>query len=157
MAPTGHTDGVDVVAETDVPCTTGELFGWVDDLARYPEWLDIVARAQPVDLRGDDEPAWAVDLRGRLGPLARSKRLRMVRSELVAGERVTFERRELDGRQHSAWRLAAEVSPGQAGGQSHLRMHLHYGGSLFGPVLERVLRDEIEQSKHRLRALVADA
>jgi hypothetical protein len=29
-------------------------------------------------------------------------------------------------------------------------MHLHYGGALFGPVLERVLGDEIERSRGRL-------
>jgi hypothetical protein len=152
--------GVDVVAETDLPCSPSELFTWVDDLARYPDWLEIVAKAEPlggaaVATTGDTGPAWAVDLRARLGPLARSKRLRMIRSELVPGERVTFERRELDGRDHSAWLLTAEVGPAAEG--SHLRMHLHYSGSLFGPVIERVLRDEIEQSKHRLRALVATA
>jgi hypothetical protein len=139
---------VDVVAEVDVACSVAELFAWVDDLGRYPEWLEIVDRALP----GDDG-SWAVDLRGRLGPLARSKRLRMVRSELVAGRRVVFERAEHDSRQHSAWRLSAEVTGTDTG--SHLRMHLHYGGSLFGPVMERVLRDEIDRSKHRLVALAA--
>jgi hypothetical protein len=29
-------------------------------------------------------------------------------------------------------------------------MHLHYGGSLWGPVLERLLSDEIERSRPRL-------
>jgi hypothetical protein len=39
---------------------------------------------------------------------------------------------------------------------SRLTMHLHYGGGLFGPVLEKVLRDEIERSRPRLlRALDA--
>lgn len=141
---------MDVVADVDLPCAVDEAFGWVDDLSRYPQWLDIVARAEP--LRGTDE-AWAVDLRGRLGPLARSKRLRMVRAELDRPRRAVFERAELDRRDHSAWRLSADVTAADAG--SHLRMHLHYGGSLFGPVLERVLRDEIEGSKQRLQALVS--
>ncbi len=141
---------MDVVAEVDVACSAAELFGWVDDLTRYPEWLEIVDRAVP----GDDG-SWAIDLRGRLGPLARSKRLRMVRSVLEPDQRVVFQRAELDGRQHSDWRLSAEVTETDSG--SHLRMHLHYGGSLFGPVLERVLRDEIERSKYRLVALAATA
>lgn len=141
---------MDVVAEVDVVCSAAELFGWVDDLTRYPEWLEIVDRAVP----GDDG-SWAIDLRGRLGPLARSKRLRMVRSVLEPDQRVVFQRAELDGRQHSDWRLSAEVTETDSG--SHLRMHLHYGGSLFGPVLERVLRDEIERSKYRLVALAATA
>jgi hypothetical protein len=33
-------------------------------------------------------------------------------------------------------------------------MRLHYGGGLFGPVLERVLVEEIERSKPRLLALL---
>ena len=156
---------MDVVAEVEVACSAAELFAVVEDLGRYPQWLDIVARAEPLSVEGepaegataeggDPAPAWAVDLRGRLGPLARSKRLRMVRSELVAPRRVVFERAEVDGRQHSSWRLSAEVTE-RAGKGADLRMHLHYGGTLFGPVLERVLRDEIERSKDRLRALVA--
>ena len=146
---------MDVVAEVDLPCGAAELYTWVDDLSRYPRWLDIVARADRLhepDNRGV-EPAWAVDLRGRLGPLARSKRLRMVRTELDSPRKVAFDRVELDGRQHSTWRLSAAVTDAPDG--SHLQMHLHYGGSLFGPVLERVLRDEIERSKDRLRALVS--
>lgn len=165
----GHTDRVDVVADVDLSCRDQDLFVWVDDLSRYPRWLDIVARAEPepfdvggpdrAGAEGDDRDrfgeakAWAVDLRGRLGPLARSKRLRMVRTELVAPRRAVFERVELDGRQHSPWRLAVDVTATSGG--SHLRMHLHYGGSLLGPVVERLLRDEIERSKSRLGELVA--
>jgi len=33
-------------------------------------------------------------------------------------------------------------------------MRLHYGGSLVGPVVERLLADEIRQSKPRLLALL---
>jgi hypothetical protein len=34
-------------------------------------------------------------------------------------------------------------------------MNLHYGGGLFQPVIERVLREEIERSRPRLLALVS--
>jgi hypothetical protein len=85
--------------------------------------------------------------------LARSKRLRMVRTELDAPRKVTFERRELDGRQHAAWRLQAEIADTSAG--TTLTMRLHYGGGLWGPVLERVLGDEIQRSRPRLLALLA--
>ena len=40
-------------------------------------------------------------------------------------------------------------------GGSLLTMRLHYGGALFGPVLERLLRDEIERSRERLLDRVA--
>ena len=126
---------------------------WVDDLARYPQWLAIVTAASAADpVPGDTGPAWLVDLRGRLGPLARSKRLRMVRTER-SDRRAVFERREADGKTHAPWVLDATVSPVDDG--SRLVMHLHYGGSLWGPVLERMLGDEIESSRPRLLACLA--
>jgi hypothetical protein len=141
---------VDIEADLRAACSTDALFSWVRDLDRYPTWHEIVTRAEPVD---DD--TWQVDLRGRLGPLARTKRLRMRRTRLEEGTdsaRVTFERDEVDGRNHSPWRLTAEVAPAPDG--SRLHMVLHYGGSLWGPVLERVLGDEIVRSRARLLALV---
>jgi hypothetical protein len=147
---------MEIVAEMDARCAPEELFAWVDDLARYPEWLEIVTRAVPSSAAGapgaGDQPAWAVDLRGRVGPLARSKRLRMVRTHCDPPNRVSFERAELDGRSHSPWTLEVDVVGGSEG--SHLTMRLRYGGGLFGPVLERVLRDEINRSRQRLAALV---
>lgn len=145
---------MDVTATLDAPCPPDELFEWVDDLARYPRWLDIVSRAEAVDgIDGDPGPAWSVDLRGRLGRLARSKRLRMVRAELDAPHLVAFHRREDDGRSHSAWELRAEVDAHGTG--SRLTMDLHYGGGLWGPVLERLLGDEIGRSRERLLACMA--
>jgi Polyketide cyclase / dehydrase and lipid transport len=144
---------MDVTADLLAPCSPKRLFGWVDDLAHYPEWLDIVPRATPVDAReGDPGPAWSVDLRGRLGPFARSKRLRMVRTVHEPPMRVRFERLEHDGRRHSPWVLEAGIAPD--GAASRLTMRLHYGGSLVGPLVERLLADEIRQSKPRLLALV---
>jgi hypothetical protein len=139
---------VDIDADLVAPCAPDELYAWVCDLERYPEWLEIVTRAELVE-----PEVWAVDLRGRLGPLARTKRLRMARSEAVAPERVVFERAEVDGREHSSWVLTVDIAPDPAG--SRLAMNLHYGGGLFQPVIERVLRDEIERSRPRLLALVS--
>ena len=149
--------GVDVTEVLEAPCDAETLFGWVDDLARYPGWLDIVPRAVPSEPReGDPGPAWSVDLRGRLGPFARSKRLRMVRTVHDRPHHVRFERLEHDGRQHSGWTLDASVSPGEGGeGGSVLTMRLHYGGSLVGPVVERLLAEEIRRSRPRLLTLVA--
>jgi hypothetical protein len=145
---------VDVTADLVAPCTPDELYAWVDDLGRYPRWLDIVPRAEAVDAHPDDPgPAWSVDLRGRLGPFARSKRLRMART-VHEPRRVRFERVEHDGRQHSPWVLSAEVAPDDEG--SRLTMHMHYGGSLVGPVIERLLAEEIRRSKPRLIALVGE-
>jgi Polyketide cyclase / dehydrase and lipid transport len=142
---------VDVTASLEAPCPPATLFTWVDDLARYPEWLDIVPRADAVSAQdGDVGPAWSVDLRGRLGPFARAKRLRMVRTVHDPDEHARFERVEHDGRQHSPWVLDATVATAGAG--STLTMRLHYGGRLWMPALDRLLADEIERSRPRLLA-----
>jgi hypothetical protein len=131
------------------------LFPWVEELDRYPEWLDIVPRAVPVDAHADDAgPAWSVDLRGRLGPFARAKRLRMARTVLEPGSHVRFERAEHDGRQHSPWVLDAVVHEIPSG--CRLTMGLHYGGRLWMPALDRLLADEINRSRPRLLARVAE-
>jgi hypothetical protein len=145
---------LDVTATLDAPCAPTELHPWLDDLGRYPEWLDIVPRSTPAAAHADDVgPAWSVDLRGRLGPFARAKRLRMVRTVSEAPTHARFERVEHDGREHSSWVLDAEVEPTADG--SRLTMRLHYGGRLWMPVLDRLLSEEIERSRPRLLALLA--
>jgi uncharacterized protein YndB with AHSA1/START domain len=142
------TGAVDVVALLDAPHPAERVWPVVSDLSSYPRWLDIVPRA---DL--DADGSWTVDLRGRLGPFARTKRLRMIRTTADEPRLAVFERAELDGRDHSPWILRAEVdADGDTG--SRLTMRLHYGGSLFGPVLERLLGDTIERSRPRLLALL---
>ncbi len=142
---------MDVTASLEAPCPPEALFPLVADLGGYPGWLDIVPRAVAVDAHPDDAgPAWSVDLRGRLGPFARAKRLRMVRTAHRAPAHARFERREHDGRDHSDWILDAEVA-GTADG-SVLTMRLHYGGRLWMPALDRLLAEEIERSRPRLLA-----
>ena len=143
---------MDVVAEVEAPCGADRLFAEVEDLVRYPAWLTIVPRAVPAD---DGTEAWVVDLRGRLGPMARSKRLRMTRTAHDAPRHCRFERAELDGRDHSAWVLDATVEP-TGDDSSKLIMRLHYGGSFGGSLLERMLRDEIERSRPALLAVVSE-
>ncbi len=146
---------MDVRADLSTPASPSELFEVVADLSTYPRWLDIVGRAEPTD--GDPGPAWLVDLVGRVGPLRRSKRLRMARTlcerpdDATAG-RFRFERRDLDGRSHSEWVLEGTVAAVDEG--SRLEVHLHYGGSLWVPLLDRLLADEIRSSRRRLAALV---
>lgn len=148
---------VDMFATLHAPCSPSVLFAEVEDLSSYPAWLTIVPRAEVAAASDDDEgPAWLVELRGRIGPLARSKRLRMVRTVHEPGRRVRFERRELDGRDHSPWVLEATVVP--AGDESTtLEMSLHYGGSFGGSLLEKLLNDEIEASRPRLEERVTVA
>lgn len=142
---------MDVHATLDAPCGADELFAYVDDLAQYPRWMDLLHRVEP---SGTGEPAWHVELRARVGPFARSKRLRMHRTvHDAADHRVVFERAESDGRTHSPWVLRAEVLEND--GVSTLHMHLHYGGALWtAGVLERVLADQITDGRERLTELV---
>jgi hypothetical protein len=140
-------------AELAAPCTPDELFAHVDSLERYPAWMALIhdVRVLPDD---DGRPAHDVELRARIGPLARSKRLRMVRTVHEPASRVVFERVELDARQHSAWVLEVQLTA--SGDGARLVMDLTYGGSLWtGGLLERVLADEIERGRDRLLALVS--
>jgi hypothetical protein len=119
------------------------------DLSAYTQWLDIVYRAEADTQSIGEDAVWNVQLRGKVGPFARSKNLRMVRTVNIAGSRVVFERKELDGRNHSAWVLTADISPKGEG--STVAVHLHYGGTLFtGGVLERLLADQITRGQQRL-------
>jgi len=153
---------MDVEASLEAPCSVDVLFGHVDDLASYTAWIDLVHRAVPLadSTSGVDEagrPCWDVELRARLGPFARSKRLRMVRT-VHSPERglVVFERVEVDGREHSPWVLSATVTTGAGENGSRLDMNLHYGGGLWtGGVLERALRDQISAGSDRLLRLVS--
>lgn len=139
-------------------CTPDEMFSWVEDLARYPEWMRMVHGVRPDDNARSDEPlAWDVELRAQVGPFARSKRLRMVRTEHDVPHRVTFERSELDERSHSVWVLRATIDPAPEG-QTGLTMELNYGGGLWtGAVLARVLDDEVRRGSETLSQLVTDS
>jgi hypothetical protein len=140
---------MDVYASLDAPVDCARLHLAMSDLSAFTQWLDIVYRAERDSEKTDDDAAWNVQLRGKVGPFARSKNLRMVRTINEAGSRVVFERRELDGRSHAAWVLTANISPKDQG--STVAVHLHYGGTLFtGGVLERLLADQITRGQQRL-------
>ncbi len=97
-------------------------------------------------------PAWSVDLRGRLGPFARAKRLRMVR---------TAHERRPPTCASSGWSTTAgDHSP--LGARRRGRAEPRAGasspcasttaGRLWMPALDRLLADEIERSRPRLLA-----
>jgi len=125
------------------------VFAEVANLDTYPGWLGIVSGARRVDATETDVgPAWSMDLVGRIGPLRRTKTLRMVRVEARPPKLVRFERHEVGGGQNSAWVLTAEMEA--ADGGSQLTIALHYGGAGRIPGLDRLLRDEIAKATKRL-------
>ena len=140
---------MDITATVEAPVGVEKLFSVVADLTTYPQWLSIVHQVTPELTRSNEPSAWLVELRGKVGPFARSKRLRMIQSTCESPNLVVFERREIDGRKHSPWVLTAQVGASDVG--SNLTVNLHYGGTLFtGGVLERLLADQIVQGSERL-------
>jgi Polyketide cyclase / dehydrase and lipid transport len=140
----------------DAPCAPARLFSLVDELTDYAAWMPLAHRVSSVSPEADGRPAWEVELRARLGPFARSKRLRMVRTVHDApAAHVRYERVECDGRSHSPWVLDATVV--ERDGGCRLEMRLHYGGALWtGGVMERVLAEQIVAGRERLLELAAD-
>jgi hypothetical protein len=146
------------------------VIAYVAELDKYPQWMALVHSASLV--HGTHQPTWEVELRAKVGPFARSKRLRMARTQFVEGEetRIVFERRETDGRQHAAWRLSITVRDNtstsdaravtqQAGTHlagTHLAMHLHYDGRFFVSVVEAILQQNIDAGRKRLSELLGD-
>lgn len=125
--------------------TPEAAFAMIDDLGRYPEWMDLVHEVVEAPPSPEGDRVWDVELRAQVGPLARSKRLRMVRTVHEPSGRVVFERREVDGRQHSPWVLESTLESVSADAVE-LTMLLTYGGNLWtGAVLERVLDDHVER------------
>ena len=152
---------MDIEARLTTPAAPSRVLALVDDLGVYPQWMPLVHRAEPVVGVAD---AWNVELRAKVGPFARSKKLRMVRSAYERTEvaergdvaRIVFERRETDERQHAMWRLTATVTAANsAAGGAELVMHLHYDGRLFVSVVEAILRQNIDAGRVRLAELLA--
>ena len=144
---------MDVTATVEAPVGVEKLFSVVADLTTYPLWLGIVHQVTAESTGSSETSAWLVELRGKVGPFARSKRLRMVQFTCESPNIVKFERRETDGRKHSPWVLTAQVRATSVG--SMLTVDLHYGGTLFaGGVLERLLADQIVQGRERLLAVL---
>lgn len=138
-----------------LPAPAGRAHEAVRDLATYPSWLRIVQSAVPATAHPDDTgPAWLVDLGARLGPLRRTKRVRMVRITDEPGALVCFERAEHDGEEHGDWRLGAELeAAGPA--STNLTMHLHYRGSAWLPGLDLLLAQEVRAGAARLARRLA--
>jgi hypothetical protein len=143
------------ITESFPGASTELLFEQIATLDRYPAWMRLVHRVAPLP---PDEvgPAWWVELRARVGPLTRSKQLRMVRTKFVDNELVRFERVEDDERDHAGWILMGEVATAASG--ADLTMHLEYTGELWSMnVLGRILDDEVRRSTTTLAKLLSDA
>lgn len=144
-----QTGGVDQTITAAVDADTTAVRAILRDLTTYQHWMDLVDEVESTDTHPDDPgPAYLVTLVARVGPLARRKRLRMVRThDHEAG--AIFERLERDGRQHSSWRLGAAAHPGEP---TTVEMQLAYGGALWSDALARLLELQIDGAAAGLAA-----
>jgi hypothetical protein len=145
-----HTS-VDIVIEG---ASTADVWEHIALLDRYPPWMRLVHRVQPL-ATDEGRPAWWVELRARVGPFARSKQLRMVRVAVEPERSVRFERIQPDERDHANWILAARLDVTDGG--TRLTMDLSYTCDLWtGGLLSRVLDEEIRRGQDSLRRVVLD-
>ncbi|MFI5040607.1 MAG: hypothetical protein ACHQNA_01950 [Acidimicrobiales bacterium] len=147
---------MDLRAEVELPCTLAAAHGELDELDGYPEWLGIVRSTARAAADGDDAgPAWWVDLGAGVGPLQRTKRVRMARTA-VDRSSIRFERRETDGVEHAPWALSVELEEG-VGRETvtFITLSLWYGGTAWVPLLDAVLATEVRRAGRRLVARVA--
>jgi hypothetical protein len=141
------------ITESFADADPAALFEQIATLDQYPRWMRLVHGVAPLppDPAG---PAWWVELRARVGPFTRSKQLRMVRTQFVENERVRFERKQADDRDHAQWILRGEVAPIDGGAE--LTMHLEYTGELWSMnVLGRILDDEVRRSTAALAGVLS--
>lgn len=141
-------------SSVDLPVGQDAAAVWLVDLARYPQWMPMVHSVVP-EKSGD---AWSVELRAKVGPFARSKKLRMVRAAdtTESGSRhIRFERRETSASQHSPWTMDVRITPSSSG--CTVTIDLEYGGTLWtAGMLDKVLAANIEEGrKGLLRAVSA--
>lgn len=123
-----------------VAAAPSRVLPFIADLSHYPQWMPLV---HAVNDLGDD--SWSVELRAKLGVLARSKKLRMMRTQ-CSDSSVVFERVESDGKAHAPWVLRVSLTPVADG--SEVEMDLSYGGALWSAgILDKVLAHAVEQGK----------
>jgi uncharacterized protein YndB with AHSA1/START domain len=142
-----YAPAVDISAQALVPFPVERVRREVRDLGTYPGWLSIVRKAL-----AESEGAWLVELSGRVGPITRTKRVRMVRVADDSGL-VRFERREEDGRSHSPWVLTVGLATVDEG--TTVTVDLHYGGKRRVPLIDVVLAPEVRRAGARLAACIA--
>lgn len=139
-----------ISVSTDAPIEA--IMPVVGDLVTYPSWLGLVYAADRVE---GEHRTYLITLRARVGPFARSKKLRMVRTELT-GNSARFERAETDGREHSNWVMTIDASPAATGG-SDLEIALDYDGNLWTGPLQLILDAQADKSGQKLDAYVLTA
>ncbi len=151
------------IFRVETTASPDQLFEIVSDLSTFPQWIEVVHKVDPAQGEGSGgEPTWWVILRAQIGPLARSKRLRMSRTVNLAPAvdapgHVRFERSETDGRNHADWTMEVTVGPSETAGTSWAECRLFYGGSLWSGLLDGQLDAVADRATERLQHLATAA
>lgn len=149
-----------VESTVELATSLTQLRPFLEDLSLYPQWMPLVHAVEPDGANGNDDgangngdgaPAWIVELRAKVGPLARSKRLRMCRT-INRADMIVFERFERDERRHSPWVLTIHLT--EVPGSVTVKVSLEYGGSLWtGGILDKILASQIDAGREGLKQL----
>ena len=100
----------------------------------------------------NNDDSWTVILLAKIGPLARSKKLRMIQTESSTlddgSHSVKFERSEVgDKAEYATWKFSAEVFEVQGERSTcEVDIYLEYGGSLWNDNLGFILDKYISRS-----------
>ncbi len=134
--------------ELVVKASTEEAFAALRDLETYRDWLGFIHSVD--ELVAANETSWNVVLRSELGPFARMKKLRMVRTSELPYSSVTFSRVEIDGKEHSNWTLDVScLSLTET--TTQLSLTVVYSGGFWSRPLESVFNSHVEDAKVKLR------
>lgn len=143
---TGTMESMHRAISVSVTTPTEDVMKIVADLATYPDWLGLVHQAQPDP---DEDGVFLVTLRAKIGPFARSKKLRMVRT-VYTDSAVKFERQETDGREHSNWVMSVDAAAAPGVSTTDLKIALSYDGDLWSAPLEMILDSQAGKAGRRL-------
>ena len=144
---------MDVTATLDAACHARRAVPLGRFARQLHRWLEIVPRTEPAPAAdGDPARPGSSTCGAGSGRWPGPSACAWSAPSTDAPERAVFERRETDGRDHAAWVLRRRRSPTPARvPRTAVTMDLHYGGSLWVPLLDRLLAGEIEASRQRLR------
>lgn len=135
--------------ELNVASSLDNVFTALRDLETYTEWLSFIDSIEKVEIQGEDQ-SWIVVLRSQLGPFARMKKLRMVKSSEHLGRSVCFSRSEVDAKEHSSWDLEVSCSS-LDDANTKVALTVSYGGKFWSRPLETAFNSHVEEAKTRLR------
>ncbi len=131
----------------------------VSDLATFPQWIEIV---DTVVVDAGEPPAHFVILKARLGPISRSKKLRMVQtarggeSDPEANNSVTFERQETHDIEVAMWKMnVTACSTGESSTQ--LSISLSYDGELWLPAFGAILDSQVPKTIESLERYIQES